>query len=189
MLVLMCGTAFSGKSTFARALAAEIHGLIVSLDEINERRGLWGGDGIPVEEWQRTHQIATAEVRAHLLGAGADSRADAESGAGAESSARVGAGARRVVVDDTSSLRFLRDGWRGLAAELGVGFALIYLDVDHATIRRRLAENRVGRGRRDVADVVLEEHLAGFEPPAEDERAVRVGSVDDLVQVLKYLVI
>ncbi|MEU0093514.1 ATP-binding protein [Kribbella sp. NPDC006257] len=173
MLVLMCGTSFSGRSTFARALAAEIHGLIISLDEINERRGLWGGDGIPVEEWQRTHQIATAKVRTHLLGAGAGS----------------GAGARWVVVDDTSSLRVLRDGWRGLAAELGVGFALIYLDVDHATIRRRLAENRVGWGRRDVADVVLEEHLAGFERPAEDEGAVRVGSVDDLVQVLKYLVI
>lgn len=175
MLVLMCGTSFSGKSTFARALAAEIHGLVISLDEINERRGLWGGDGIPVEEWQRTHQIATAEVRAHLLGA--------EAGAGSS------VGARNVVVDDTSSLRVLRDGWRELAGEVGVGFELIYLDVDHATIRRRLAENRVDRGRRDVADVVLEEHLAGFERPAAAEGAVRVGSVDDLVQVLKNLVI
>jgi len=77
MLVLMCGTTFSGKSTFARALAAEIQGLIISLDEINERRGLWGGDGIPLEEWQRTHEIATTEARTHLLGA------DAGLGAGA----------------------------------------------------------------------------------------------------------
>jgi predicted kinase len=167
MLVLMCGTSFSGKSTFARALAAEIQGLIISLDEINERRGLWGGDGIPIEEWQRTHQIATAEARAQLLG---------------------GTG-RNVVVDDTSSLRVLRDGWRELAGEVGVGFGLIYLDVGHATIRRRLAENRVSRTRRDVAYAVLEEHLASFEPPEADEGAVRVTSVDDLVQVLKYLTI
>jgi predicted kinase len=183
MLVLMCGTSFSGKSTFARALAAEIHGLIISLDEINERRGLWGGDGIRVEEWQQTHKIATAEVRAHLLGA------DAGPGAGAGPGATAGAGSRNVVVDDTSSLRVLRDGWRELAGEVGVGFGLIYLDVDHATVRRRLGENRVSRVRRDVAYAVLEEHLASFEPPGADEGALRVTSVDDLVQVLKYLTI
>ena len=165
MLVLMCGTAFSGKSTFARALAAKIQALTISLDDINERRGLWGGDGIAVEEWQRTHEIATAEVRAGL---------DA---------------GRTVVIDDTSSPRFLRDGWRSLAAQAGVGFALIYLDVDPETIRRRQADNRISQGRRDVTDEVLEGHLAGFEPPEPDEAAVRVKSVQDLDQVLKYLTI
>ncbi len=165
MLVLMCGTSFSGKSTFAWALAAEIHALIISLDEINERRGLWGGDGIPIEEWQQTHEIASTEVRAQLLGG------------------------RNVVVDDTSSLRVLRDGWRALAGEVGVGFGLIYLDVGHATIRRRMAENRVSGVRRDVAYAVLEEHLASFEPPQADEGALRVTSAEDLVQVLKYFTI
>ena len=168
MLVLMCGTSFSGKSTFARALAAEVQAMIISLDEINERRGLWGGDGIALEEWQRTHEIATAETRAHLVGKGSG---------------------RTVIVDDTSSPRFLRDGWRSLAAEIGVGFVLVYLDVDQATIRRRQAGNRVDQGRRDVADAVLEEHLAGFEPPGPDEAAVRVRSAADLGQVLKYLTI
>jgi len=66
---------------------------------------------------------------------------------------------------------------------------LVYLDVEHATIRRRVAENRVSRARRDVAYAVLEEHLASFEPPGVDEGALRVTSVDDLVQVLKYLTI
>lgn len=90
-LVLLCGTSFSGKSTVARTLAPVLSASIVSLDEINERRGLWGGDGIPVEEWMRTHELASGEVRG-LLGSGAS-----------------------VVVDDTSSPRFLRDGWRSLA--------------------------------------------------------------------------
>ena len=165
MLVLMCGTSFSGKSTFARALAAEIQATTISLDEINERRGLWGGDGIALEEWQRTHEIATVEVRSQL------------------------SAGRTVVIDDTSSPRFLRDGWRSVAAQAGVGFALIYLDVDQATIRRRQADNRISQRRRDVADAVLEEHLASFEPPEPDEAAVRVSSVDDLDQVLKYLTI
>ena len=152
----MCGTSFSGKSTVARALAPRLQARIVSLDEINARRGLWGGDGIPVEEWIRTHELATAEVRS-LLGTGTS-----------------------VVVDDTSSPRFLRDGWRSLAAEVGARFTLVYVEVDHATVRRRRDGNRVERRRQDVADAVLDQHLAEFEPPAADEDAVRVTSVDDL---------
>jgi predicted kinase len=158
-LVLMCGTSFSGKSTVARDLAPGLAATIVSLDEINERRGLWGGDGIPVEEWMRTHEVASAEVRELLTKSVS------------------------VVVDDTSSPRFLRDGWRSLAAELAAEFVLVYLEVDHDTIRRRRAANQVDPSRRDVA--VLEQHLADFEPPQPDENAVRVQPGQDL----KYLTI
>ena len=155
-LVLLCGKSFSGKSTVARALAPRLRARIVSLDEINERRGLWGGDGIAVEEWVRTHELATGEVRG-LLSSGTS-----------------------VVVDDTSSPRFLRDGWRSLAG--GAGFTLLYVDVDDETVRRRCAENRLDPRRRDVADDVLERHLADFEPPRDDEGAVRVRSVEELDQ-------
>ncbi len=155
-LVLLCGTAFSGKSTVARSLAPRLSAIIVSLDEINERRGLWGGDGIPVEEWIRTHQLATDEVRG-LLTSGTS-----------------------VILDDTSSPRFLRDGWRSLAESTQAQFNLIYVDVDHATIRRRRAANQLNPRRPDVADAVLDQHLADFEPPQDDENAVRVNSADDL---------
>ncbi|TDX03140.1 ATP-binding protein [Kribbella sp. VKM Ac-2566] len=154
-LVLLCGTSFSGKSTVARVLAERLPARVVSLDEINERRGLWGGDGIPVEEWMRTHEVARVEVR-ELLGSGTS-----------------------VVVDDTSSPRFLRDGWRALAAAEDVGFTLVYVDVDHATVRTRRAENRLDPRRQDVTDAVLEQHLAEFEPPGDDEDAVRIRSADD----------
>ncbi|WP_020389600.1 AAA family ATPase [Kribbella catacumbae] len=160
-LVLMCGTSFSGKSTVARVLAPKLAAVIVSLDEINERRGLWGGDGIPVEEWVRTHEMASAEVRG-LLAAGIS-----------------------AVVDDTSSPRFLRDNWRSLAIDAGARFTLIYVDVDHDTIRRRRAENQSKPSRRDVADGVLDQHLADFEAPQADEGAVRVESAEDL----RYLTI
>lgn len=145
----------------ARELARRLPARIVSLDEINERRGLWGGDGIPVEEWARTHAIAAAEVRELLTAGGA------------------------VVVDDTSSPRFLRDGWRALAEAAGVGFRLVYVEVDEATVRARRDRNRVDPRRQDVADDVLDQHLADFEPPAPDEAAVRVGSVADLDQVCR----
>lgn len=158
-LVLLCGTSFSGKSTVARELAPRLPAQVVSLDEINERRGLWGGDGIPVEEWVRTLEVARAEVL-ELLQAGTS-----------------------VVVDDTSSPRFLRDGWRSLAAEVGARFTLLYVDVDHATVRLRHAANRVDPRRRDVTDAVLDQHLADFEPPAADEETVRVTGVDQLCKV------
>ncbi|MEU4197847.1 ATP-binding protein [Kribbella sp. NPDC026611] len=156
LLVLMCGTSFSGKSTVARELAARLSATIVSLDEINERRGLWGGDGIPVEEWQRTHTLAVAEVR-DLLATGT-----------------------AVIVDDTSSPRFLRDAWRALATQTGARFVLLYVEVDHTTIRQRHANNRHAPHRQDVSDAVLDQHLTDFEPPTPDENAVRITSLADL---------
>jgi predicted kinase len=155
-LVLLCGASFSGKSTVARSLAPKLGATVVSLDEINARRGLWGGDGIPVEEWMRTHALASGEVRG-LVASGAS-----------------------VIVDDTSSPRFLRDGWRSLAVELGARFSLIYVDVDHETIRQRRAANQADPRRRDLTDAVLDQHLADFEPPQADENAVRIKSTDDL---------
>jgi predicted kinase len=152
MLVLLCGTSYSGKSTLARELAPELGAVVVSLDELNERRGLWGGDGIGVEEWIRTHELATAEVRA-LLDAG-----------------------RNVILDDTSSLRSLRDRWRSVAADTRV--VLIYLDVDHATVRARQSAGDPGRGH--VTDAVLEQHLKDFEVPGPDENPVRVRSMAEL---------
>jgi predicted kinase len=139
----------------ARVLAERLPARVVSLDEINERRGLWGGDGIPVEEWGRTHRIAQAEVL-ELLSSGTS-----------------------VVVDDTSSPRFLRDGWRQLAAGAGAEFRLVYVEVDEATVRARRDRNRVSLQRQDVADDVLDQHLAEFEPPGDDENAL---SVEELSQ-------
>lgn len=52
-LLLLCGRSFSGKTTLARVLADALPAVVVSLDAINDERGLHGGDGIPVEEWAR----------------------------------------------------------------------------------------------------------------------------------------
>ncbi|MET7280449.1 ATP-binding protein [Kribbella sp. NPDC005582] len=152
-LVLLCGTSFSGKSTVGRELATRIAAKVVSLDEINARRGLWGGDGIPVSEWIKTNDEAHAEAR-ELLAAGTS-----------------------VIVDDTSSPRFLRDAWRKLAAEADARFTLLYVDTDPAVVRARHAANRASRHRQDVTDEVLAQHLADFDPPHPDEQAVYFSSI------------
>jgi predicted kinase len=68
---ILCGTAFSGKTTAARELCRVIDCVCVSLDEINSERGLHGGDGIPAREWQPTHEIALQRL-SELMAEGYD---------------------------------------------------------------------------------------------------------------------
>jgi predicted kinase len=56
----MCGLSFSGKTTLARKIVEWLQCAYISLDEISAERGLWGGYGIPVEEWERTHALAAS---------------------------------------------------------------------------------------------------------------------------------
>lgn len=164
-MVLLCGRSFSGKSTVATHLAAALGGRIVSFDGINAERGLWGGDGVPVSEWARTVEIAHDRVAAAV---------------------REGT---TIVIDDTSSPRFLRDDWRRLATSLGASFVLIYVQADRQTVLDRQARNRESGGRRDVSDAVMAEHLASFEPPEADEKALIFdavgGSLDALVATIQ----
>jgi predicted kinase len=167
MLVVMCGRSFSGKSTLARVLARALKAELVSLDVINEERGLRGGEGIPVSEWVRTNEEASARTAVFL---------------------RTG---RSVVVDDTSSPRFLRERWRNLADAEGARFVLVFVNATDEMIRTRLAANRQVSDRHDVADQVMEEHLDGFEPPAADEAPIVVDAELDTeamaAQVLKLI--
>lgn len=151
-LVVLCGRSYSGKSTVAAHLARALPADLLSLDLINEERGLETGSDIPVEEWAVTFRTALDRAGA-LLDAGRD-----------------------VVVDDTSSPRFLRDEWRNSAAARNAGCTLVYVDASEFTVRARAESNRADRRRHDVAPEVLDRHLAGFEPPAADEPHLLVPS-------------
>jgi predicted kinase len=122
-LNLMCGLPFSGKTTLARALVEHLNCGYVSLDDINEERGLAGGAAVPVEEWERTHQIALGRLDA-LMEQGVD-----------------------VVLDDTNNLRILRDRFRNTALGHGYATRLLYLVPPAAVIRARTT---VGTGYRTL---------------------------------------
>lgn len=146
VLVLLCGPAFAGKSTLAARLARAHGAAVVSLDELNARRGLASGSGLPDSEWARTLEEAVAEA-ATLLAAGRD----------------------RVVVDDTLCFRFLRDRFRGLARAHGARTALVVLEVPRQEVERRARANRLAPARANVAPAVLARHLGAFEWPGADE--------------------
>jgi predicted kinase len=128
----------------------------VSLDEINAERGLFGGDGVPSEEWERTHQIAS-ERMIGLMKTNQD-----------------------IVLDDTSCFRWLRDGYRELARKNNYTSELIYVAVPIEEIHRRIANNSTKPERRPVRTEVLDEHLRRFEIPEENEAAAVLKDPMDL---------
>lgn len=147
-LYLLCGLAFSGKTTLAAALSRHLGAAVVSLDAINASRGLQGGMGIPAEEWSRSHGEALRQV-GDLLAAG-----------------------RSVIVDDTNCFRFLRDDYRAVAEHHGARTTVLYIDAPLALVQGRRRENDRVRTRASVTEPVLSELAEKFELPAEDENVL-----------------
>jgi len=141
----MCGRSFSGKSTRAIEIASAHKAEVISLDEINLERGLISGDGLDVSDWIETTRIAHERVGAFL---------------------RQG---RSVVVDDTNSLKFLRDAWRKIALDCDARFEIIWLPISKEDQAARVNANRFSQTRPDIADEVLSAHNESFEEPDEIE--------------------
>lgn len=140
----MCGLSFSGKSTVAARLGELLPGRVVSLDLINSERGLQGGQGIPIEEWAHTNRIAHQRAE-QILSRG-----------------------EHVVVDDTGSPKFIRDGWSDLAKSSCTPFAVVWVQIEPKLQQERLRANRADKRRPDVVDAVLDDHVAQFEPPVDE---------------------
>jgi len=146
-LWIMCGRAFSGKSTLAREIALQNGAPVVSLDEINLERGLISGDGLDVSAWIETTRIAHERVSSFLNKG------------------------QSVVVDDTNSLKFLRDAWRKIALECDSEFEIVWLPISIEEQQSRVRANRKTQSRADILDDVLKIHNDTFEEPTQEELA------------------
>lgn len=144
----MCGLSFSGKTTLARAVARRVGAVYIGLDDINEERGLRGGEGIPGEEWEKTSAIAVERAGAFL------------------------AAGRDVVLDDTLCFRWLRDRYAALAERHAAQFVLLYVATTLPEILHAMAENDTQMRRPPIHPDVFEMHARSFEHPAADERPV-----------------
>jgi len=65
----MCGLAFSGKSSVAAILTRDLEAQLISLDAINDERGLRGGEGMSDRQWEETSAIAMDRLGALLQAA------------------------------------------------------------------------------------------------------------------------
>ncbi|MFF0578065.1 AAA family ATPase [Streptosporangium saharense] len=153
MVYLLVGLTGSGKTTYARQVLEPAGVMRLSVDElVYQRHGRYGVD-YPEQEYFAREAPALAEVRerlAQLVKAGQD-----------------------VVVDHGLWLRRDREEWKKLIEQAGGRWRLVYFDVPHRELLRRLAE----RNLREDADALmvtpeaLEDFYARFEPPGEDEGA------------------
>ena len=144
-VVLMCGVAFSGKTSLAKAIVAALGCDYVSLDEINAERDLAGGQGMSAAEWEKTHQLAIDRLAALL------------------------ARRRSVVIDDTNCFRWIRDRFREACRLHGGRPVVVLLDTPEREVETRMISNVETLGRPSVARLVFAEHVKTFERPSADE--------------------
>ncbi|MEH2273387.1 MAG: ATP-binding protein [Nostoc sp.] len=145
-LYLLCGLAFSGKSTLAKAIVDYLNCAYVSLDDINKERGLgFGGDGIPVEEWENTHQIAIS-ILDNLMQLEQD-----------------------IILDDTNCFRWLRDRFREVAKRHNYKSKVIYLDISLEEIYIRMQMNEQIKKRQGIKKEIFAQLIQSFQPPEVDE--------------------
>ena len=147
-LYLLCGMPFSGKSTLGKSIAQYLDAPYISLDEINEARGLDGGKGIPVEEWEKTHYLAIEQLRDLMPFQ------------------------QNIIVDDTNCFRWLRDRFRNLGRQYGYETTVIFLDVPFTEIEKRIISNNKNRTRNGVKSEIIAEMKKTFEPPQPDEQTI-----------------
>lgn len=156
MVVLLCGVAGSGKTTYAQRLEREGCVRLSVDEEVWARFGRYGIDFQPAD-YGRLSALAEAVLCQRLV-------------------ALVGEG-RDVVVDASCWQRATRDRDKRLVTDAGGTWRLVYLPVDPDVLRRRLAD-RAERFDANAAFPITAElltaYLAGFEEPrGEGEEVVR----------------
>lgn len=147
-LVLTCGVAGSGKSTYARALADQ--GWVrLSIDVEAHRRGLTEH---PLPEPVTAAIVAEQQEQlVAALRAGAD-----------------------VVVDYSFWSRARREEYRAIGSAEGADVQVVWFDVPREELARRLRARAAhpGPDAVEVSEELLATYLAGFEPPGADETDV-----------------
>jgi predicted kinase len=147
-VVLMCGVAGAGKTTYAKRLESSGYVRLSIDEEIWARFGRFGIDYDPV--LYSDHLVTTeAVLRERLVDL-------------------VRAG-QNVVVDFSFWERKRRDEYKQLIVDAGGSWELVYLKVSRSELRRRLAA-RADRFDANAAfpmsDATLDEFLTGFQEPA-----------------------
>lgn len=146
-MVLMCGVAGSGKTTYAQDLERQGYARLSIDEEVWRRFGRYGID-YPAEEYAALSLTTEEALRVRLL-------------------ELIDAG-RRVVVDLSFWQRAGRDEYKQLIEAAGGRWRLVYLKVPPDVLRSRLArraERFDANAAFPITDDLLADFLAGFEEP------------------------
>lgn len=157
-VVLTCGIAGAGKTTYASRLEARGY-VRLSIDEEVWRR--FGRHGVDYPPGRYADHAAAAEavLEQRLL-------------------SLIDAG-RNVVVDYSFWRRATRERYKRLIQDAGARWELVYLKADPDELRRRLARRNAQTSANapfPITHAILEKYLADFEEPHDEgERIVTPG--------------
>jgi predicted kinase len=155
-VVLMCGVAGSGKTTYAKDLETRGYVRLSVDEEIWRRFGRYGVDYEPGQYEEHT-EVARRVLRDRLL-------------------SLVAAGSN-VVIDSSFWQRSRRQEYKELIEQAGARWRLIYLEIDPALLRQRLharAERFDANAAFPVTDELLTHYLHAFERPSGEGEEVIV---------------
>ncbi|MDR7071620.1 AAA family ATPase [Fictibacillus barbaricus] len=146
LVVMMCGVAGSGKTTFSQQL--EKQGFVrLSIDEeIWANNGRWGID-FPFEKMEEYKKDAENKLRNQLIELIRDKQ--------------------QVVIDFSFWDRVRRDHYKQLIETAGGKWKLVYIKVHPDDLRERLSERnkRFDANSFPITEEVLASYLSGFEIP------------------------
>jgi predicted kinase len=147
LVVLMCGVAGAGKTTYAQKLEAQGYVRLSIDEEVWERFGRYGVDYDPSLYQERLVSVEPVLTQrlTELIQAG-----------------------RNVVVDFSFWQRSDRDRYKRLVTEARGQWNLVYLKASPELLRRRLAARNDrfdANAAFPITEPILERFLAGFEEP------------------------
>jgi predicted kinase len=157
-IVLMCGIAGSGKTTYAKDLEANGYIRLSVDEEIWRRFGRHGVDYDP-DEYERHTEVAREAVRERMLSLLAEGR--------------------DAVVDSSFWQRSRRREYKELIEQAGGRWRLVYLQADPALLQARLrgrAERFDANAAFPITEGLLARYLESFEPPSGEGEEVVVVS-------------
>lgn len=154
VVVLMCGIAGSGKTTFSQWLEQDGYVRLSIDEEVWSANGRYGID-YPVEKYREYLDEAHARLRNKLVALIQEKQ--------------------QVVVDSSFWNRSERDTYKELIENAGGKWRLIYLKVDPDELRRRLqirSQRFDANAAFPITEEILTTFLLGFEAPTDEGEIV-----------------
>ena len=147
-LYIMCGLAFSGKSTLARKIAEHTKSKLIAFDKLWVEKDKDQPVPKGAEGWRFIRKVGQDEV------------------------AKAIQEGNSVVYDDNNVRFEHREELREIARRLGAKDIVIYLNTPLELIREREAANRITGDRHEVEPVNFQTVLEQLEPPMPNENVL-----------------
>ena len=165
-LIILCGQAFSGKSTLSKKLSEFYNAKIIGRDAVYfTLEELLAFENTPDEDdpslWKNLWPIAIQGIKNQLLTG------------------------TSVIFDDTCLFFSQREELRIIAEQAGIKSVLVYLDIPVEIRKARKEENKITKHRHDVPSGWLDNDEKKFERPTDIENPIIYKNEEDFGGIIE----